>query len=535
MEKHRHEVVLGVLGALAALAYLWTDWMTIWAPPPRVTEALKPWLGPEGYFHSGVATLTFPGLPEMNTQLQILLLLTAPAFLLSYYLPPPRKKLPVVMLTLLGVGLVCGSRALLALGAFHLSFYLVLHRPRPRSGPDLLWALALAGLWGDLFGFLGAALLWGLYARGGEGFLKGAGGRWLGSLLAWSPLWVMAAGAAGVALLGWEPFKFSLEFVILAWSWIRIIWYHADYRDGRVPTELSLTDYLATFFSPAYLAALPSGHMIGKGYSYHSRSFLARDKNTLALSGLAYLAWAFVFLSLGPWLVEGMAELIVQLKVPVFKTFDQVMALAKLNIVPRPLSLWGLFLIRVAATYFLLAGFSHLKVGLWRLMGYDLEPNFDWALLSTNFLEFWRRFNFYLREFYLTVFYYPVFLRLRGPRWWRTTVAIFAAAGAGNFLAHLVDDTIAQGVDPERLWANLRTLPYYLGFSLALTLNALWQLRQPRPLPKPWKGGWKGVAWSGLGLVLTLSTYIWLRFFHYTPMYHPFANVWKVARGALGL
>lgn len=539
-EKHRHQVVLVVLACLATLACLWTDWMTRTPLGEWLHPALGRLLTPEGHFASPVHVLIRPGLPETSSQLKLLFALAAMAFVLTYYLRLAWKKPPAVLLTLLGVWLVCGGRPLLALLAFHLTLYVLFHQPRACSRVVGVWSLTAGSALGWIV--LGQPPwvlplliggVWISYAGPGRWLLQGRFGPTLQAVGAWS----VALYVIGWSLVCfWSPVRtsiLSLEFYLLAWSWMRVIWYHADLRDGRVPEGLPLMDYLATFFSPAYLAGIPAVNMIGKGYAYHSRSFLARDKDAVVLSGLPYLAWAFGLLSLGPAIVDGLRWGLRKLGHPALSGYQELVGMARYDLLTGPTAVWSTLALQLLSVYFLLAGLSHLKVGLWRILGYDLEPNFNWPFLSTNLLEFWRRFNLYLRDFYLEIFYYPVFLRLRIRPWLRTTIAIFAAAGAGNFLSHFVEDLLLSGVSPARVVADLRTVPYYLGFSLALTVTALY-LQARGPMNPERHRIWRfGLA--GLSILATLAAFAWLRLFRQAPMYEPFELALRVGLTAFGL
>ena len=74
--------------------------------------------------------------------------------------------------------------------------------------------------------------------------------------------------------------------------------------------------------------------------------------------------------------------------------------------------------------YLRVSGLFHLIIGILCLFGYNLPETHHRYYLSESFTDFWRRINIYWKDFMMKLFYYPIFLRLRG---WGMTRAMIAA------------------------------------------------------------------------------------------------------------
>ncbi|CAN5542894.1 hypothetical protein BH10BAC1_BH10BAC1_08370 [soil metagenome] len=60
-----------------------------------------------------------------------------------------------------------------------------------------------------------------------------------------------------------------------------------------------------------------------------------------------------------------------------------------------------------------LSGLFHFILGLLCLFGLDLHLVFNNYLLSTSFVDMWRRINIYWREFIMKIFFYPIMFKLK--------------------------------------------------------------------------------------------------------------------------
>ena len=90
----------------------------------------------------------------------------------------------------------------------------------------------------------------------------------------------------------------------------------------------------------------------------------------------------------------------------------------------------------------LISAWGHLIIGIARFSGYLALRNTYRPLSSTNFNEFFNRYNYYYKELLVQLFYYPAFfgwakrlfpssLKLRAA------ASVFFAAGVANFVIHI--------------------------------------------------------------------------------------------------
>ena len=74
-----------------------------------------------------------------------------------------------------------------------------------------------------------------------------------------------------------------------------------------------------------------------------------------------------------------------------------------------------------------------------RLFGFDVYRNTYKPLLAETLIDFWGRYYYYFKELLVEFFFYPTYLEYRElhPRL-RVTLAVFAAAFAGNLYYHVL-------------------------------------------------------------------------------------------------
>jgi hypothetical protein len=135
---------------------------------------------------------------------------------------------------------------------------------------------------------------------------------------------------------------------------------------------------------------------------------------------------------------------------------------------PRPLALAVRFCRFYAhATYTIFTA-----VAMYRLLGFDLPSGFRMPFLSRSFAEFFRRFNHYVRDAVVSLFYYPLLgrLRLSLPPRAATIVSAYVAIVVGSFLFHDVLVPVSIAIEPGS------TIGYYLDPIRVLGMVALWTL-----------------------------------------------------------
>lgn len=111
-------------------------------------------------------------------------------------------------------------------------------------------------------------------------------------------------------------------------------------------------------------------------------------------------------------------------------------------------------------------------VAMFRLLGFYLPSGFRTPFLSSSFAEFFRRYNYYVRDAVLSLFYYPLLGRLRhslSPRA-ATIVSSYAAIVVGSFLLHDLLVPMATTIEPSS------TVGYYVDPVRLAGIVALWTL-----------------------------------------------------------
>ena len=290
-------------------------------------------------------------------------------------------------------------------------------------------------------------------------------------------------------------FKWSIPIGLFLFfiQWQRLILYHIDYKDGLIPLDLSLLNYSLVFFNPSTTTNCVDGHVIGSGYRYINSNYLVEDKNKIILSGLKILIVALFYLVLFSWftnIFKGLFEYF--LGVPIFVNVEE---LIKEHLKGRYLEtstvLFSTLLYQIK-WFFLFGGIVHFKVGVWRILGFKLDPYFDKPWLATNLISLWSRYSFYYREFLVKAFYYPVFLNFfKTNKNLRIFMATFASTCIGNYTwGHIPEILMVRGIEVKNLQYILPRWPYYLLLGLGISLTQLYLLNKTTNR-KPWKKDWR--------------------------------------------
>lgn len=89
-------------------------------------------------------------------------------------------------------------------------------------------------------------------------------------------------------------------------------------------------------------------------------------------------------------------------------------------------------------------------IAMFRMLGFDLPSGFRRPFLSRSFAEFFRRFNHYVRDAVLSVFYFPLLGRLRHalPPRGATIASAYLAILFGSFALHDLLVPLALTVEP---------------------------------------------------------------------------------------
>jgi hypothetical protein len=384
------------------------------------------------------------------------MIVLAVAFVCAYYLPLRYKRFSLVGFTLLALGLLFGLPTLGGLLLIHVVVFLVLH-PAGRVPGPLRRVLEHRRV-----------------------------GPVLRTLVVQSAIITVVAGAIVQGLDG-PSWKLPATVLLFFWQWERLIMYHVDYKDGLVPRSASPVQYMAVFFSPATVPNWTWGVSIGQGYHYVDTTFYSRDKNRIILGGAKLLAIGLLYLVLGNAARHALVAVFEGLGVPVFGARNRrLLEYAAAGHAVGTLSVLATSFLHLVRWTILWGSVVHVKVGIWRLCGYDMDPYFDKPWRATNLVSFWSRFTFHYRAFLVRAFYYPFFFRFfkRRPNLRIVAAAIFAAGFANMVWGHLTERLFYRGLQWSHVLHVGSTWPYYLLLGLGIGLTQVYLRRVKRR--KPW-------------------------------------------------
>ena len=548
---HRHWVPVVVLCFLLFVAYIWTDWMLDYPLPGldqlRHLPLFESAFSDDGHLRTSAWMFRWSDI-GLDDQRRILMLLVAVGFLCAYYLPLEYKRPPLVAVTCVGIAWILGPSSLALFLAWHLMAYATFHPPPARS-PKTFVGLAFLAVCGWL-SFAGerapdhltiaigagltTPLLYLVYRRFYLPLLQGPAQRWLQACMAHACLIYIAVSLISTWLTGDTPLPRALGWLLFFWQWERVVMYHADLRDKRIPGTPTLLEYLAIFLTPAAIANFHWLSRIPLGYSYVTNAFLARDKNYVILSGLWLITLSILFFALRPVALELFRMVMAVLDIEPLRRYGPLVSALDRGPVSVA-AVWCALFYSFLSFALLWAGVAHLKVGLWRLFGYDIERYFQKPYKATNLVELWKRYSYHYREFLLRAFYYPVFLRVfKKHLRLRIFVATLAAAGFGNLVYHIVFASLIYGTTPEIFVSRLGTIPYYLLLGVGIAATQVWLVERGHERRQPWSGGWR-TGFDLLAVAGTFGFFVLIRPFHHIPHDGSMMDALRVVLAAFGI
>ena len=522
-DRHSSVVVIAALALLCVYMYLFTPVSDfIGVPQPQVlAESLNitiPYV-----FDSDLNVETELGVPQarafahIDDSLLVLLMVVAVAFLCAYYLPLRYKQGSLVLWSLIGIGILYGSRAAAALLLAHLLVYLVFHPSRKRG----LWISAVAGFagyWAFLAGYgpVGKQALFalalpllavGVYRYSIRPLLQHE------LIAAVMRTLVIHAAVLTICLnlvidvLGGSGIIVPLGVMLFFFQWARLVMYHIDYHDELVPKALSLDRYLAVFLNPGVLPNWYWAATIPQGYAYVNNSFLCKDKNRIVLDGVKLLCVALLYLVFGYWALRQLEGALIGIGLEVHQTSIRLMIHRyTLGEDIDTLSVLLTTMLDLVEGVLAFVGVVHFKVAVWRICGYHVEPYFNKPWLATNLMAFWTRYAYYYREFLVRAFYYPAFFRFSKlhPDI-RILIASLAAAALGNLITHIIEQTLNHGMNVDSVGYVLFTWPYFFLLGIGIAVSMIFMRRRKRRR-KPWTLD----RWFALDM---LSAYVTIQYF----------------------
>ncbi len=245
------------------------------------------------------------------------------------------------------------------------------------------------------------------------------------AILVWCALPILRAFVFAVSgpqtfLLGvlWAGIIYSALFVVM--------------ERGRHPDEASLLDELFYFFALPRLAEPFFQPIAGR---YLRQSDTARPSWRLVGNGLALGAYGVVL----ALIIQALTERLPWLTVPERLARDFL-----------------LFYATVTNQIF-------IAVALFRLLGFDLASGYHKPFLSRSFSEFFRRFNYYVRDAVMSLFYYPFLGSLRQRLPHRAAI-IVSSLGAIFVGSYLLNDFLVPVVTAVNIRAGFRsaTVPAHM-------------------------------------------------------------------------
>lgn len=273
-------------------------------------------------------------------------------------------------------------------------------------------------------------------------FTSGQGAPWLGLVLVSLPvaLWVSSRvksmrwwGVLGVVLVAFghldellhpglqvqmEEVRLSLHLIALFFLFRGISWGMEVYFRGEKP---DFTRTMEFFLAPAFwLSPMHANTFVWSRMSEEPEPKFALEPFGWILRGLATaLLFTYVYGQCAPWIAARFSA-------------------------PLGAWLWWQFPV-VGILLFVLAYLeksrvSYLAAGFLRLAGHEVEPDFRAPWLSRDLLDFWRRFHYWVLEFYRDCFYGPLSVVLS------RRMSTYSALGLSLFVTFVVGTTLSHYV-----------------------------------------------------------------------------------------
>ncbi len=257
--------------------------------------------------------------------------------------------------------------------------------------------------------------------------------RWLGGVVAWLP----------------KPVARARRYT---WFFLMVLCYLIWFK------------YAPAIFTSRYGAGDPRAYVVPLGISYYSFKLMhyALERGRAALpehSFLDFMSWLFLFptFTAGPIerldhylakrsqtfaisdVVEGLTR-IVQGLIKKLVLVEKLNAaalgftgpdlVAYVNGSAEPasaLAVWSYLALTTLSTYLEFSAYSDMAIGAMLLFGIRIGENFDYPLLATNILDFWRRWHMSLTNWCRAYVYMPLIGITRNP--YMSVVLTFVLVG----------------------------------------------------------------------------------------------------------
>jgi len=150
-------------------------------------------------------------------------------------------------------------------------------------------------------------------------------------------------------------------------------------------------------------------------------------------------------------------------------------------LIPNPTDIqdiygWLQFIVTSYALIMRLAGIFHFSAGVICLFGFDLPPTFNHYFFADSFSDLWRRINMYWRDFVMKVFYYPIYFKVKHLGTVNAIAISIMITFVFNWFLHAYQWFWIRGA----FLFTLQDVSFWAVFGVAVTLNSVYQARQPR-------------------------------------------------------
>lgn len=217
-------------------------------------------------------------------------------------------------------------------------------------------------------------------------------------------LWrLLALGAMGGVLLLLRRYGTAPAVVLLASMFMfRIIIYLYDLKHRSAPFSF--------FRATSYFFMLPNAcfqHLPIVDYKTFATTYYNDQPLRIYQTGLR-------------WILRGLLHLLLYRALYQFAQIDPL-TVTDLGGAAR-------FMVVTYLLYLRVSGQFHLIIGTLHLFGFNLPETHHLYLLSSSFLDLWRRINIYWKDFILKIFFNPAyfFCKRLGPTWAMVVATIYA-------------------------------------------------------------------------------------------------------------
>lgn len=173
---------------------------------------------------------------------------------------------------------------------------------------------------------------------------------------------------------------------------------------------------------------------------------------------------------------------------------------------PSLLEAWKAAICYTIQLYFDFSGYSDMALGLARMFGIKLSPNFHSPLRAPSIIEYWRRWHMTLQQFIVSYMYQPIAVpitRWTAERGWGKWPSFAAATAAPTVILF-----VAIGLWHGAAWTFV---VFGLMHGVYLAVNEYWRAIRRRSRRKAPPGRWDKAAYHTLTLLCVVFANVMFR------------------------